>query len=269
MIRVAIPGCVGRMGKALVQAIAAAEDLQLTGASAAPGAQVVGMDAGTLAGISPLGVVVTDDPLLMLGTCDGVIDFTAPSATVELALLCQERGVPLVIGSTGWTEEQRRTIARVTEHIPVVMSPNMSVGVNVLFRLVTEATRLLGPSFELEIIEAHHNQKADAPSGTALRLAQTATDAASDLGSFVERACFGRHGISGPRPRPQIGIHSIRGGDIVGEHTVMFCSSGERVEIAHKASNRQTFANGALRALRWLCHRPAGLYDMEHVLGLK
>jgi 4-hydroxy-tetrahydrodipicolinate reductase len=268
-IGVAIPGCAGRMGRALVQAVATAPDLRLSGASERSGAAVVGQDAGSVAGLPPLGVQVTDDQEALLEGAAGVVDFTLPAPTVELARRCAARHLPLVVGTTGFSDEQRDLLGRVARQVPVVLAPNMSVGVNVLVRLVAEAARLLGPEYDLEIVEAHHNQKVDAPSGTALRLAEALAEATAGEGGLAERACYGRKGNIGPRPRREIGIQTVRGGDLVGEHTVMFCGAGERVELVHRASSRQTFAGGALRALRWALGRAPGLYDMSDVLGLR
>jgi 4-hydroxy-tetrahydrodipicolinate reductase len=269
VIGVAIPGCAGRMGQALVQAVAAAPDLTLSGASERAGAPSVGQDAGTIAGLPPLGVTVTDDPARLLAGAAGVIDFTTPRPTVELAARCAAAGLPLVVGTTGLDVAQRAALERAAALVPLVFAPNMSVGVNVLVRLVAEAARLLGPGYELEIIEAHHGRKVDAPSGTALRLAQALAEATAAQGSLEERACFSRRGNIGARPAAQIGIQTVRGGDIVGEHTVLLCGDGERLELIHRASSRQTFAGGALRALRWTLGRPPGLYDMSDVLGLR
>jgi 4-hydroxy-tetrahydrodipicolinate reductase len=264
----AIPGCAGRMGRALVQAVVASDGLALSGAAEAPGSPALGQDAGSLAGLAPQGIAVTDDLAAALEGASGVIDFTVPAVTATLCPLCAQRGVPMVIGTTGLGEEQLEALHQAAQQIPVVFAPNMSVGVNVLLRLAAEATRLLGPGYELEIVEAHHSNKVDAPSGTALRLAEVLAAATAEAGPMEDRACYGRQGAIGKRPQHQIGIQTIRGGDIVGEHTVMYCGEGERVELVHKASSRQTFARGAVRALRWVVGREPGLYDMQDVLGL-
>jgi 4-hydroxy-tetrahydrodipicolinate reductase len=269
VINVAIPGCAGRMGRAIVQAVAAAPDLRLSGASELARSPAIGQDAGTIAGLSPLGVTITDDPERLLAGAAGVIDFTQPRPTVELAARCAAAGLPLVVGTTGLDAAGRASLERAAARVPLVFAPNMSVGVNVLVRLAAEAARLLGPGYELEIVEAHHSRKVDAPSGTALRLAQALVEATAAQGSLEERACYGRRGAIGPRPAAQIGIQTVRGGDIVGEHTVMLCGDGERLELVHRASSRQTFAGGALRALRWVVGRAPGLYDMSDVLGLR
>jgi 4-hydroxy-tetrahydrodipicolinate reductase len=270
MIRVAIPGCAGRMGRALVQAVTAAEGLELGGASEAAGSPAVGRDAGTVAGLPPLGITVTDDPGALLEHADGVIDFSLPVVTAELCPRCAEMGLPLVVGTTGLDPKQLQALRSAAKRIPIVFAPNMSVGVNVLLSLAGEAARLLGEGYDLEIVEAHHNRKVDAPSGTALRLAEVLAEATGRSGTLEERACYGRGpGVTGPRKRTQIGIHTVRGGDIVGEHTVLLCGDGERLELTHRASSRQTFARGALRALRWAAGRAEGFYDMQDVLGLR
>ena len=265
-MRVAIPGCAGRMGRALVQALAAADDMVLGAASEVPGAPAVGQDAGTVAGLSPLGVSVTDDTAALAGDADGVIDFSAVPVTLQLARICADGELPMVVGTTGFDQQQRQTLSEAAERIPLVLAPNMSVGVNVLFQLVHQAARLLGEGYDLEVVEAHHHHKLDAPSGTARRIVEILADATTEQGALQDRARHGREGDVGARATSEIGIHAVRGGDIVGEHTVMFCGQGERVELVHKATSRQTFAGGALRALRWARGRSPGLYDMQDVL---
>jgi 4-hydroxy-tetrahydrodipicolinate reductase len=268
-IRVAIPGCAGRMGRALVQAVVAAPDLELCAASERKGAGAIGQDAGTLAGLPLIGVTVGDDPEALLREATGVIDFTAPATSAALAELCAGRGLPMVVGTTGLGPAERAALEAAARQIPLVLAPNTSVGVNLLFELCARAARLLGPEVAIEIVEAHHGAKADAPSGTALRLAQVLAEATAEQGTLEARACFGRHGAVGARPPAEIGIHAVRGGDIIGEHTVYLCAEGERLELTHRASSRQTFARGALRALRWVVGRAPGLYDMQDVLGLR
>jgi len=267
-LRVAIPGCAGRMGRALVQALAAADDMQLCGASEAGGSPTLGQDAGSVAGLT-LGIPVTADLETLLADAQGVIDFTLPHVTADLCPRCAERGLPLVVGTTGLSAEQHAGLERAAERIPVVFAANMSVGVNVLLRLVEQAAALLGPGYDLEVVEAHHGRKVDAPSGTALALARALVAATEQQGPLEDRARHGRHGAVGARAPAEIGIHAVRGGDVVGEHTVFFLGEGERLELTHRASSRQTFARGALRALRWATGRPAGLYDMRDVLGLR
>ena len=267
-VGVAIPGCAGRMGRALVQAVAATEGLALSGASEAPGSPLLGQDAGQVAGLPPLGVTVTADPARLLEGAGGVIDFTLPGPTIELAGRAAARSLPMVVGTTGLDEVQLAALQAAAERIPIVFAPNMSVGVNVLLRLVEEAARLLGPNYDLEIVEAHHGRKVDAPSGTALALARALAAGTAEQGSLDERACYAREGQIGARPPGQIGIQTVRGGDVVGEHTVLYLGDGERLELGHRASSRQTFARGAVRALRWAIGRAPGLYSMRDVLGL-
>ncbi len=269
MIKVAIPGGAGRMGRALIQAVQSADEMEISGASELPGSPALGQDAGVVAGLPPAGVPLADSTEVLLEGATGVIDFTLPGPAMALARQCATRGLPLVIGTTGFTEENLSELAEIAQKIPMVLAPNMSVGINVLLRLVEETARLLGPDYDLEIIEAHHRNKVDAPSGTAIRLAQVLAEATGNQGPLEERCEHGRQGATGVRPREQIGIHAVRGGDIVGEHTVMYCGEGERLELTHRASSRQTFARGAVRALRWLINRPVGLYDMQDVLGLR
>lgn len=267
-LKVAIPGCGGRMGQALVQAVVASEGLELHAASEVPGSPAVGQDAGLVAGLSPLGVTVTDDDARLLQGAGGVIDFTLPAATAALCPRCAEAGLPLVVGTTGLDPAQRQALEQAARRIPVVSAPNMSVGINVLLRLVAEAARLLGPGYDLEIVEAHHGRKVDAPSGTALALARELAAATAEQGSLEQRACYERHGQIGARPPAQIGLQTVRGGDVVGEHTVYYLGDGERLELTHRASSRQTFARGAVRALRWAATQSPGLYSMKDVLGL-
>jgi 4-hydroxy-tetrahydrodipicolinate reductase len=268
MMRVAVSGCGGRMGQALVHAVVSANDMILCGGSEAKGSTLIGMEIGLACGIPPLGLAITDTPQKLLENAQGAIDFTRPEATLEVVQRCAEIGIPLVVGTTGFSVDGLAVIDKAAHRIPLVLSPNMSIGVNVLMRIADEVARILGPDYDLEIIEAHHGKKMDSPSGTALRLAQLLAEATSERGSLADRACHGRRGNIGPRPREEIGIHAVRGGDIIGEHTILFCGTGERLELIHRASSRQTFAQGAIRALRWASQRPAGLYDMRDVLGI-
>jgi 4-hydroxy-tetrahydrodipicolinate reductase len=199
-----------------------------------------------------------------------VIDFSSPALAPKLAWACSEAGLPLVVGTTGLDQDQRDALEVAAQRTPVVYAPNMSVGVNVLFSLVAEASRLLGPGYETEVLELHHNRKADAPSGTAARLAQILARATDDQGPLAQRIRHGRQGQEGPRTAAEIGVHAVRGGDVVGEHTVFYFATGERLELTHRASSRQTFAQGALWALRWTRgQQPGRLYDMQDVLGLR
>ena len=266
MTRVAIPGAAGRMGRTLIDACGRADGMELTVASERPGHELLGSDAGMVAGVGELGVAIVDDLEAAAERFDVLIDFTSPAATLEHLEVCRRHGRRIVIGTTGFTPEQKQRIDAAAAEIGVVMAPNMSVGVNLCLKLLDMAARVLGDDVDIEIIEAHHRHKVDAPSGTALRMGEVVAGA---LGRDLrECAVYGREGITGARDRRTIGFETIRAGDIVGEHTVMFAAEGERVEITHKASSRMTFASGAVRAAGWVADRPAGLYDMQAVLGL-
>lgn len=264
-LRLAIPGAAGRMGRMILRLISETPGLQLGVATERNGSPHIGQDAGLIAGAVPLGVRIAaeDAPL----DADVAIDFTAPGATVGLVERAAEAGVAVVVGTTGLGEAERAAIERAAEQIPIVWAANMSLGMNVLFGLVRQAAAVLGDDYDAEIIEAHHRQKKDAPSGSALALAGVlcetlGRDPAEDLR-------HGRQGLVGARTTREIGIHALRGGDIVGDHTVLFCGPGERIELTHRASSRETFARGALRAAEWLRDRDPGLYDMQDVLGLR
>jgi len=266
MVRVAVAGAAGRMGRNLIVACRQAEGVSCTVASERPGSAFIGHDAGEVAGEGRLGVRIVDDLEAVRDAFDVLIDFTAPQATLAHLALCRRAGKRMVIGTTGLADEARAEIAAAAGEIPIVFAPNMSVGVNLCFKLLELAARVLGDEVDIEIIEAHHRHKVDAPSGTALRMGEVG---AAALGrDLAQCAVYGREGHTGERERQTIGFETIRAGDIVGEHTVMFAGIGERVEITHKASSRMTFAKGAVRAARWLAERPAGLYDMQDVLGL-
>jgi 4-hydroxy-tetrahydrodipicolinate reductase len=265
-VGVVITGVAGRMGAVLVSSVRAAGDLRLTGATEREGREIVGLDAGLVAGAGPLEVPVSARLEDALAGAQVVIDFTNADASLEHARVCAARRVPLVLGSTGFSAGARAEIAGRAREVPIVMAPNMSVGVNVLFRIAGEVARILGDDFDIEVLEAHHRHKKDAPSGTALRLVEGIADAA---GLDPERDVIGdRRGHVGERPRRQIGVQAIRGGDVVGEHTVLYLGDGERLELTHKATSRTNFAQGALRAARWVVKQPPGLYDMLDVLGL-
>ncbi len=267
MVRVAIAGAGGRMGRTLIQAVAEAEDLTLGAATERPGSPLLGSDAGVIAGVGELGVSLADTLSHRVDDFDVVIDFTGPSATMAHLETCHVAGKRMVIGTTGLTDDQRHRIAEVAQDIAIVFAPNMSVGVNLCFKLLEVAARVLGDGVDVEIIEAHHRHKVDAPSGTALRMGEVV---AETLGrDLKECAVYGREGHTGERDPKTIGFETIRAGDIVGEHTVMFADIGERVELTHKASSRMTFAKGAARAARWVSDRDTGLFDMQDVLGLR
>jgi 4-hydroxy-tetrahydrodipicolinate reductase len=265
-MRIAILGADGRMGRALVRAVVAASpEAELTAATERAGSPVLGQDAGVVATGQPLGVAIkTGVP--ETGAADVWIDFTIPAATVAYCEAAVAAGASLVIGTTGLSAEERAAIERAAKKVPVVFAANYSVGVNVMLKLVADAAQTLGPSYDLEIIETHHRAKRDAPSGTALRLAEALAEATGR--DLARDARYERHGDVGPRPSSQIGLQTLRGGDVVGDHTVHFMGTGDRLEITHRASSRDTFATGAVRAALWLAGRPAGLYDMRSVLGL-
>lgn len=264
MIRIAIAGAAGRMGRNLVAACAEAEDVELTQALERADSPAIGSDAGILAGLEPCGVKVADR--LDASVFDMLIDFTHPSATAGHVDFCLENDRKMVIGTTGCDAGLERKLADAGERIALVYAPNMSVGVNLCLDLLQTAARVLGDQVDIEVIEAHHRHKVDAPSGTALKMGQVI---AETLGRDLDEcAVYGRHGQTGARERKTIGFESIRAGDIVGEHTVLFADEGERIEITHKASDRMTFARGAIRACRWLQAQPSGLYSMRDVLHL-
>ena len=267
MIKVAVTGAAGRMGGRIITAICEAEGAVLAGAVERPGHPHIGQDAGSLAGVGPLGVAITDSLEAALAGADVLIDFTFPEVTLANLAVCAKLGKQLVIGSTGFTPEQRAKVAAGAATIPVVLAPNMSVGVNACFKLLKEAAQILGDGFDVEIVELHHNKKKDSPSGTAVRMGEVVADA---LGrDYNQVANYHREGMCGERTREEIGMQTVRGGDIVGEHTVYFIGMGERIEITHRAMSRDMFARGAVRAANWLAGKPAGLYDMQDVLGLK
>lgn len=266
MVRVVVTGACGRMGTHIIKAVRETSGLALVGAVERPG-QAAGLDAGTAALLAPLGLKVTEDLGSTLGGADVVIDFTHAGASAANAETCAGRGVPIVIGSTGFEKSERGRIEAAARKIPIVLSPNMSVGVNVLFALVAQAARVLGSAYDIEVVEMHHSKKKDAPSGTALRLAEVAARALErDPGSALRVA---RQGIVGERPPGEIGIQSLRGGDVVGDHTVYFAGEGERLELTHRATSRDQFARGAVRAAQWIVGRHPGIHDMADVLGLR
>ncbi len=265
MIDIAIAGAAGRMGRTLIEACNNTEGMQLGFAFERPGSPAVGRDTGELTGGDRSGVQIRSD--LVNGNYDVLIDFTRPDVTLDNLAHCVEKKKCVIIGTTGFDEAGKQKITNDGKTIPVVFAPNMSVGVNVCLGLLEMAAKVLGEDSDIEVIEAHHRHKVDAPSGTALRMGEVVAKA---LGrDLKDCAIYGREGITGERDQKTIGFSTIRAGDIVGEHTVMFASEGERVEITHKASSRMTFAMGAMRAARWLNGREPGLYDMQDVLGLR
>ena len=267
MRRIAVMGAAGRMGKTLVEAVQQAPQAQLCAAIDRPDSSLIGADAGELAALGRLGVNLAGDLRAVLDSFDVLIDFTHPSVTLQNLEICRQAGKAMIIGTTGFSAQEKQRLADAGKDIPIVFAANFSVGVNLCLKLLDTAARVLGDEVDIEIIEAHHRHKVDAPSGTALRMGEVV---ASALGRDLEKvAVYGREGQTGARARETIGFATVRAGDVVGDHTVLFAGEGERVEITHKASSRMTFAKGAVRAALWLQDRPAGLYDMQDVLGLR
>jgi 4-hydroxy-tetrahydrodipicolinate reductase len=263
---IAIAGASGRMGQMLIEAVRAADDCSLAGALDMAGSPALGLDAGAFSGKAS-GVLITSDVREGLKHAKALIDFTRPEGTMAHLHACREMGVAAVIGTTGFSEEQKAEIADIARSIPIMMAPNMSVGVNVTLKLLEMAAKALSTGYDIEIVEAHHRHKVDAPSGTALKMGEVIADA---LGrDLKECAVYERYGVTGERDPSSIGFATIRGGDIVGDHTVLFAGTGERIEITHKSSSRATYAQGSLRAVRYLAGRAPGLYDMFDVLNLK
>ena len=263
--RVAVAGASGRMGRMLFEAIRASDDCVLAGAldvAASPG---VGSDATAFLGLAS-GVAITADIATGLQNADVLIDFTRPEGTLAHLAVCAERGVKAVIGTTGFNDEQKAEIAAFAKRTAIVMAPNMSVGVNVTLKLLQMAAKAMSEGYDIEIIEAHHRHKVDAPSGTALKMGEVIAEA---MGRDLKQcAVYARHGVTGERDPSSIGFSAIRGGDIVGDHTVLFAGVGERIEISHKSSNRSGYAQGSLRAVQFLTQHPTGMFDMFDVLGL-
>lgn len=265
-IKVVIAGCTGRMGRALLEGVMQSDDLSLHAALDHQVSAHLGKDAGEMIG-GTSGVKIGADMAAALKGADVLIDFTRPEGTLEHIAICQKLGVNIVIGTTGFNAQQKALLGAAAQHIGVVFAPNMSVGVNLTFKLLEMASKVLSHGYDIEIVEAHHRHKVDAPSGTALGMGEVI---AKTLGRDLEKcAVYGREGVTGERDPSTIGFATVRGGDIVGDHTVMFAGIGERIEITHKASSRATFALGALRAARFLQGNKAGMYDMQDVLNLK
>jgi 4-hydroxy-tetrahydrodipicolinate reductase len=263
--RIAVAGASGRMGQMLVEAVRQADDCVLAGALDIPSSPALGQDAGAFGG-KATGVLITSDLKAGLAPAHALIDFTRPEGTLAHLAVCRELGVNLVIGTTGFSDAQKAEIEAASHDIAIMMAPNMSVGVNVVLKLLDMAARALSQGYDIEIVEAHHRHKVDAPSGTALKMGEVV---AAALGrDLKECAIYGREGVTGERDPSTIGFATIRGGDIVGDHTVLFAGTGERIEITHKSSSRATYAQGSLRAARFLAGRKSGLYDMNDVLGL-
>ena len=266
MYRVCVAGASGRMGQMLVDAVRHSGDCVLSGALDIAASPAIGQDAGAPSG-QPTGVAITADLATGLAGSQFLIDFTRPEGTLAHLQECVKHGVNVVIGTTGFTEAQKAEIAEAAKRIAIVMAPNMSVGVNVTLKLLEMAAKALSTGYDIEIIEAHHRHKVDAPSGTALKMGEVIADA---LGrDLKDCAVYAREGVTGERDPSTIGFATIRGGDIVGDHTVLFAGTGERIEITHKSSSRATYSQGSLRAVRFLADKPNGLYDMFDVLGLR
>lgn len=266
MLKIAVLGASGRMGKTILSCLVEADDLKLVGAVTEPGDPALGDDAGEVAGVGTLGVPLTDDRAQGLHGAQVAIDFTLPGAAEANARACVDHGTALVVGTTGLAEQQLQTLESAAQEIPLVYARNMSVGVNVFMDLVGRAAAALGGDYDVEIIEAHHRQKVDAPSGTALDLGERV--AAAKGRTLEDLAVHGRHGQTGPRVPGTIGFSVIRAGSIVGDHTVTFTALEEQIELSHHAIDRKNFARGAVRAARWLAAQPPGLYSMADVLGL-
>ena len=266
MIKVVVAGVAGRMGCRLVSLVKESPVLTLAGALEGQGHQSLGDDAGETAGAGHAGITITDDLAALMERGEVVIDFSAPKATLEHLRIVAEHRRAMVIGTTGFSASELEELKSLARQIPCVFSPNMSVGVNLIYKVIGEMAKTLGDEYDIEVIEAHHRLKKDAPSGTALKIAEILADSVNrDLNQV---GVYARKGLIGERSRGEIGIQTIRAGDIVGDHTILFGGIGERIEVTHRASSRDTFVRGALRAARWVVRQPPGLYDMMDVLGL-
>lgn len=267
MIKVVVAGAAGRMGGRIIALAQEAEDIELVGAFEAKGHQALGRDVGEVAGVGTIGISIVDGIGNLLGKADVLIDFSHHLASIEHLKKTVEYEKACVIGSTGFSDEEMALIRELTTKTRCVLAPNMSVGVNLVFKVLNDVARILGDDYDVEIVEAHHRLKKDAPSGTAMKMAQIL---ASALGRDLSKVgVYGRQGLIGERSDEEIGIQTLRGGDIVGEHTVLFIGKGERIEVIHRAHSRDNFAQGALRATRWIVKQQSGLYDMQDVLGLR
>ena len=265
-VRVGVCGAAGRMGKTVLEVCNETDNVEIAAAIEYKGSSMIGLDAGEQAGIGKIDVEITDDIAKISDQIDVLIDFTIASSLTENLEKCHAAGKCMVIGTTGLDDEQKELINKMAKDIAIVFAPNMSIGVNLCLKLLEMAAQVIGEASDIEIIEAHHRHKKDAPSGTALRMGEVIADT---LGrNLKECAVYGREGVTGERDKNTIVFATIRAGDIVGEHTVMFASAGERVEITHKATSRKTFASGAVRAAQWLAEKDKGLFDMQDVLGI-
>ncbi len=266
-IGIGIVGCGGRMGQMVVAQVCATDGCNVAGATEHAGHTAIGQDVGALAGLGALGVKVGADAAEMIAAVDAVVDFTTPEATVEHARLAAQAGAAIIVGTTGIDDAQGEELVRAARHVPVVWAPNMSVGVTLLLALTEQVAQVLDGSFDIEILEMHHRNKVDAPSGTALGLGRAAAAGRNAVLDDVKQAV--RDGRTGARPDGEIGFATLRGGDVVGDHSVVFAGEGERVELSHKAASRKIFAAGAVRATQWAVGLEPGLYSMRHVLGFE
>ena len=266
MIKIAVCGAAGRMGQRIIGAVKES-GCELSGALERPEHDLVGQDAGLIAGFGPLGVLISDDLNAVVEGCDVLIDFTTPKVSLKNLEICGLKKKAIVIGSTGFSPEERALAQELALDIPVIIAPNMSVGVNVCFKILKDIAKTLGDDFDVEIVELHHNKKKDAPSGTAVRMGEVVAEALGRDYNQVARCC--REGIVGERTKEEIGMQTVRGGDIIGEHTVYFIGMGERIELSHRAMTRDMFSRGSVRAAKWVVGQQPGIYDMQDVLGLK
>lgn len=267
MLNIAVTGATGRMGSRIITLSRDIDELKLTGALDRKGHNDIGKDIGEVIGLGKTGVIITDDIYTVSESADVIIDFSSPSATIAHLKAISDKPVPFVIGTTGFSKDEIEYIGLYAQSTPTVFAPNMSVGVNLLLKVLNDIAKVTGDDYDVEIVEAHHRMKKDAPSGTAMKMAQVLASALNR--NLDDDAVYARHGLIGERTQKEIGIQTVRAGDIVGEHTVLFGGLGERIEITHKASSRDTFARGALRASLWIRKQTPGLYDMQDVLGLK
>lgn len=267
MTNIIVTGATGRMGSRITALSKEYPELKIIGATERRGHEAIGKDIGQIVGIGETGIRLTDSLKDIVDSCDVIIDFTHTGSSLEHLRLSSSRGKAMVIGTTGFSRYELKEIESLTKNIPAVLAPNMSVGVNLILKVLKDISHVLGDDYDIEIIEAHHRLKKDAPSGTAMKMAQVIADAVNR--NLDEVGVYARRGLIGERTKKEIGIQTVRAGDIVGEHTVLFGGLGERIEITHKASSRDTFARGALRAAIWVHNKSAGLYDMQDVLGLK
>jgi len=266
LLKAGVVGVGGKMGLAILSLLVNNNEFEVVGATEVPGSSALGKDVGALTANAPQGVDVKENFEDAFKDADGIIDFSSPDSTLKTAEYAAKKGKALVIGTTGFSDKQKSSLIKLAQSFPCVFSPNMSVGVNVMFEMSRKLTELLGADFDIEILEAHHRNKKDSPSGTALKVAEVVSDTLNK--KLEDIAVYSRHGNIGGRKKGEIGIQTLRGGDVVGEHSLIFYGDGERIEFTHKASSRDTFANGAIRALKWVSDKPAGLYSMKDVLGL-